>query len=142
MVVLGLITIWTTRRFFTLELALSEGLVRVAVTSASAADVSAVYIPPDVIAPAEALQRTETGTLSPACVRPNAWNRLFWNGSSVTVSGETMSCVTGSSTPVPGLRRTSHPQRMAASAVRTVTAEIDVVRTNMRPLPESFRRLD
>src|SRR5882762_1417654 len=70
-VVLGLITIWTTRRFFTLEVALSEELMRVAATSASAADVSAVYMPPDVIAPAEALQRTDTGTLSPACVRPN-----------------------------------------------------------------------
>jgi len=73
-IVRGLITSCTSRRFFTLDPPLTDELTRVAVTCTSAADVSAVYIPPDVIWPADAVHRTETGTLSPACVRPKAWN--------------------------------------------------------------------
>ena len=71
-VLFGLMTTCTRRRFFTLDVPLMVDVVSEAVTSTSLADVSAVYIPPDVMSPAEAVQRTETGTLSPACVRPKA----------------------------------------------------------------------
>ena len=67
---LGLMKISITRRFFTLDEPLTVDVVRVAVTTTSAADVSAVYKPADVMTPAEAVQRTETGTLSPTSVRP------------------------------------------------------------------------
>ena len=73
-VLLGLMRSWTTRRFLTLDVPLTVELVRVAVTIASAADVSAVYIPRDEIVPADATQRTDTGTLTPASVRPTTPN--------------------------------------------------------------------
>ena len=70
MTLLGLMKIAITRRFFTLDDPLTVELIRVAVTTTSAADVSAVYKPADVMMPAEAAQRTDTGTLSPTSVRP------------------------------------------------------------------------
>ncbi len=70
MVLLGRMKIWITRFFLTFAEPLTVELVRVAVTTTSAVDVSAVYKPPDVMRPADAVQRTDTGTLSPTWVRP------------------------------------------------------------------------
>jgi len=67
---LGRMKTWITRFFLTFAEPLTVELVRVAVTTTSAVDVSAVYRPPDVMTPAEAAQCTDTGTLSPTWVRP------------------------------------------------------------------------
>ena len=64
-------------------------LESVAVTVASAAEVSAVYTPSAVIEPADAAHVTSIGTLSPAAVRPDATNGCVWLGSSATLSGAT-----------------------------------------------------
>src|SRR5207247_10572112 len=66
----------------------------VTVTTTSAAEVSAVYMPSGVIVPAEAAQVTAIATLSPATVRPEAANGCVCAGSSTTLSGATRICTT------------------------------------------------
>src|SRR5258705_13468512 len=65
-----------TRRFFTNDVPVSVTPERgmLAVTAASVSDVSAVYIPLDVMVPDVADQLAFTETVSPAAPRPKAWN--------------------------------------------------------------------
>ena len=78
-----------TRRLRTRDVPERCALESVAVTVASAAEVSAVYTPSAVIEPADAAHVTSIGTLSPAAVRPDATNGCVWLGSSATLSGAT-----------------------------------------------------
>ena len=61
----------------------------VAVTRKSPPAVSAVYMPPDVIVPPEALQVAATLALSPFEARPYATNFVCCAGSTVILSGTT-----------------------------------------------------
>src|SRR3989442_1203695 len=111
-----------------------------AITSASLAEVSAVYTPLGVIVPPDVLNRTVAGTLSPVAVRPKARKGWVCWGSRATLSGRTTICTTAPDVGPVVCGANSHAAR---SVSPVAAAQGHLVRKYITPPDErEVRQLD